>query len=125
MTISDVAVPTSPEDLETPDAPTFADLGLQEALLKTVKYLGFTEPTEIQAATIPALLEGRDIVGIAQTGTGKTAAYGLPMMTAIDPDLPQVQGLVLAPTRELAMQVAQALESFARSMPGRIRVVAV
>ncbi|MEK8228972.1 DEAD/DEAH box helicase [Oerskovia sp. M15] len=72
----------------------------------------------------PALLSGRDITGVAQTGTGKTAAFGLPMLAAIDPNLGRVQGLVLAPTRELAMQVAEAIETFAKHVPG-IEVVAV
>ncbi|MDR3069812.1 MAG: DEAD/DEAH box helicase, partial [Propionibacteriaceae bacterium] len=107
------------------DGPTFADLGLPDTLLHMVEDLGFTAPTEIQTATIPDLLAGRDIVGIAQTGTGKTAAFGLPMLAAIDPGIPETQGLVLAPTRELAMQVAAALESFAQTLPGHLRVTAV
>ncbi|WP_182114152.1 MULTISPECIES: DEAD/DEAH box helicase [unclassified Actinotalea] len=100
------------------------DLGLPEPLLRAVLDLGFTRPTPIQQAAIPALLAGRDITGVAQTGTGKTAAFGLPLLAAVDPDLGQVQGLVLAPTRELAMQVADALETFAKHLPG-VSVVAV
>ena len=100
------------------------DLGLPEPLLRAVLDLGFTRPTPIQAAAIPALLSGRDITGVAQTGTGKTAAFGLPMLAAVDPELGQVQGLVLTPTRELAMQVAEAIESFAKHIPN-LRVVAV
>jgi len=83
-----------------------------------VTRLGFAEPTPIQAAAIPALLGGEDVVGIAQTGTGKTAAFGLPMLASITPDDRRPQGLVLVPTRELALQVTSALDSFAADIPG-------
>ena len=96
----------------------FADTGLPDRLLDAVASLGFTQPTPIQAATIPALLDGHDIVGVAQTGTGKTAAFGLPMLARIASARRYPQGLVLAPTRELAMQVAAAITSFAAQMPG-------
>jgi ATP-dependent RNA helicase DeaD len=104
--------------------PDLVDLGLPEPLLRAVLDLGFVRPTPIQAAAIPALLAGRDITGVAQTGTGKTAAFGLPLLAAVDPEVRGVQALVLTPTRELAMQVAEALQSFARHLPG-IEVVAV
>ncbi|HWS58933.1 MAG TPA: DEAD/DEAH box helicase [Actinotalea sp.] len=100
------------------------ELGLPEPLLRAVLDLGFTRPTPIQAAAIPPLLAGRDLTGVAQTGTGKTAAFGLPLLAAVDPGLGQVQALVLTPTRELAMQVAEALESFAVNLPG-LGIVAV
>ncbi|MDR1213068.1 MAG: DEAD/DEAH box helicase [Propionibacteriaceae bacterium] len=101
------------------DGPTgFQGLGLPAHLLEAVLDLGFEDPTEIQAAAIPALLSGRDIVGVAQTGTGKTAAFGLPLLEAIDPGLNAPQALVLAPTRELAIQVADAIGQFARTSPG-------
>ncbi|MCG7285510.1 DEAD/DEAH box helicase [Cellulomonas sp. ACRRI] len=103
---------------ETAPAVTFADLDLPAPLREAVLGLGFTTPTAIQAEAIPALLAGRDITGVAQTGTGKTAAFGLPLLAAVDPELREVQAIVLAPTRELAMQVAEALESFASKMPG-------
>jgi ATP-dependent RNA helicase DeaD len=103
---------------ETAPALTFADLDLPAPLREAVLGLGFTTPTAIQAEAIPALLAGRDITGVAQTGTGKTAAFGLPLLAAVDPELREVQAIVLAPTRELAMQVAEALESFASKMPG-------
>ena len=106
------------------DAPSFTDLDLPAALLRAVAGLGFTEPTAIQVQAIPALLSGRDITGVAQTGTGKTAAFGLPLLAAIDPSLGHVQALVLAPTRELAMQTAEAIESFAKHMPD-VEVIAV
>ncbi len=102
----------------------FADLDLPDALLRAVEKLGFTTPSEIQEQAIPALLSGRDITGVAQTGTGKTAAFGLPLLASIDPSLRQVQALVLTPTRELAMQVAEAIGSFAEFMP-RLTVVPV
>ncbi|WP_277049830.1 DEAD/DEAH box helicase [Ruania albidiflava] len=94
-------------------APTFAGLDLPAELLATIDTLGFTTPTEIQAATIPALLDGRDVTGVAQTGTGKTAAFALPMLARLDPAARRVQALVLVPTRELAIQVADAIESMA------------
>jgi ATP-dependent RNA helicase DeaD len=119
MTMSDSTLPSSPVA-----GPAFADLGLPEALEHAIADLGFETPSAIQAEAIPALLAGRDITGVAQTGTGKTAAFGLPLLAAIDPELRQVQALVLTPTRELAMQVAEAIESFARHLPG-VEVVAV
>ncbi len=102
----------------------FANLDLPAHLLRAVEKLGFTTPSEIQEQAIPALLSGRDITGVAQTGTGKTAAFGLPLLASIDPSLRQVQALVLTPTRELAMQVAEAIGSFAEFMP-RLTVVPV
>ncbi|GIG20292.1 DNA helicase [Cellulomonas chitinilytica] len=104
--------------------PTFADLGMPDALGRAVADLGFVTPSAIQAQAIPALLQGRDIVGVAQTGTGKTAAFGLPLLAAIDTDAPAVQAVVLTPTRELAMQVADAIQSFATHLPG-LNVLAV
>ncbi|MBO0610174.1 DEAD/DEAH box helicase [Myceligenerans salitolerans] len=106
----------------------FDDLPLPAALLDATRDLGFSTPSDIQAAAIPPLLEGRDITGVAQTGTGKTAAFGLPLLAAVDPQADvargHVQALVLAPTRELAMQVADAIESFATHLPG-VRVLPV
>jgi ATP-dependent RNA helicase DeaD len=120
--------PTTPEITESAEtaAPetTFADLNLPAPLLKAVTDLGFTTPSAIQEQAIPALLAGRDITGVAQTGTGKTAAFGLPMLAAIDPNLRQVQALVLAPTRELAIQVSEAITTFAAHLP-KIDVVPV
>ncbi|WP_243884756.1 DEAD/DEAH box helicase [Cellulomonas fengjieae] len=103
---------------------TFADLGLPPALDAAIVDLGFTVPSAIQLQAVPALLSGRDIVGVAQTGTGKTAAFGLPLLASIDYDLPAVQAIVLTPTRELAMQVADAIQSFATHLPG-LNVLAV
>jgi len=89
--------------------PTFADFGLHPDLAQTVAELGFTEPTPIQQAAIPLLLAGRDLIGQAQTGTGKTAAFGLPLLQRVTPRQKGAQALVLAPTRELAIQVAEAI----------------
>jgi ATP-dependent RNA helicase DeaD len=91
---------------------TFADLGLSEPILEALKHLGYEKPTPIQEQTIPALLAGRDIIGQAQTGTGKTAAFGLPLLEYIDPDSDEVQALVVTPTRELCIQVTQALRAY-------------
>ncbi len=90
----------------------FAHFGLHPDLLQTVTDLGFTDPTPIQQATIPLLLAGQDVIGQAQTGTGKTAAYGLPLLHRIIPRQKGVQALVLAPTRELAIQVADAIQRY-------------
>ena len=102
----------------------FVDLDLPAPLLRAVSELGFSSPTAIQEQAIPALLGGRDITGVAQTGTGKTAAFGLPLLAAIDPGVPHVQALVLTPTRELAIQVSEAIASFAAHLP-RITVLPV
>lgn len=101
-----------------PVGPTFDDLDLPAPLRQAVDRLGFTRPSPIQQQAIPSLLDGRDVIGIAQTGTGKTAAFGLPLLAAVDPDQPSVQALVLAPTRELALQVADAITSFAADSEG-------
>jgi ATP-dependent RNA helicase DeaD len=91
---------------------TFADLGLSKPLLDSIEHLGYKQPTPIQEQTIPALLEGKDVMGQAQTGTGKTAAFGLPMLQFVDAENPEVQALVLTPTRELCIQVTQALRAY-------------
>jgi ATP-dependent RNA helicase DeaD len=91
---------------------TFADLGLPGAILDALVDVGYEEPSPIQAQAIPPLLEGSDVIGQAQTGSGKTAAFGLPMLTYVDPTEHDVQGLVLTPTRELCIQVTQALRAY-------------
>ncbi|MGL1958004.1 MAG: DEAD/DEAH box helicase [Colwellia sp.] len=96
----------------------FDALGLPENLLSAVNSLGFTSATAIQAQTIPPLLAGKDVLGEAQTGTGKTAAFGLPALAKIDTAIKKPQLMVLAPTRELAMQVAEAIETFGKNMKG-------
>jgi len=93
--------------------PAFAQLGLGERSLRAIAALGFDQPTPIQERSIPVLLSGRDVVGVAQTGTGKTLAFGLPMLERVDPAQRAVQALVLAPTRELAQQVVEVCEELA------------
>ena len=103
----------------------FTDLGLRPDTLKSIQALGFETPTPIQAQAIPILLEGgRDFIGLASTGTGKTAAFGLPLIERIDPSSPRPQAVVLAPTRELCMQIAGDLRTFARHRDG-VRIAAV
>jgi len=96
----------------------FDSLGLPENLLTAITSIGFSSATAIQAQTIPPLLAGKDVLGEAQTGTGKTAAFGLPALAKIDTSIKKPQLMVLAPTRELAMQVAEAIESFGKNMKG-------
>ncbi|RAJ82155.1 ATP-dependent RNA helicase DeaD [Chitinophaga dinghuensis] len=104
---------------------TFESLGLKESILKGITDLGFVAPTPIQEKAIPALLTGdRDFVGLAQTGTGKTAAFGLPLLQQIDVDLRKPQGLVLCPTRELCLQITNDLKNFSKYL-GDVNIVAV
>src|SRR5580692_11051841 len=104
MTLPD----SSPEAAST----TFADLQIHPQVLRAVVDVGYESPTAIQAATIPALMAGSDVVGLAQTGTGKTAAFAIPILSKIDPTSRVTQALVLAPTRELALQVAEAFSRY-------------
>ncbi|WP_045738506.1 DEAD/DEAH box helicase [Xanthomonas sp. MUS 060] len=103
---------------DTPAPLLFADLGLCSAVMKAVAEIGYESPSPIQAATIPALLTGRDLLGQAQTGTGKTAAFALPILSRLDFAQRKPQALVLAPTRELAIQVAEAFHRYAAAIPG-------
>jgi ATP-dependent RNA helicase DeaD len=103
---------------ENSPAITFADLGLADAVLKAVKEAGYETPSPIQAQSIAPLLEGRDLLGQAQTGTGKTAAFSLPLLSNLDTKSKMPQMLVLAPTRELAIQVAEAIQTYAKYMKG-------
>ncbi|MDQ6975355.1 MAG: DEAD/DEAH box helicase [Mariprofundaceae bacterium] len=97
---------------------SFSTLGLTEPVLQAVLDLGYETPTPIQARIIPFVLKGQDVLGQAQTGTGKTAAFALPLLSRIDPKKTGVQALVLTPTRELAIQVAEAIHSYARHIKG-------
>ncbi|QTR49637.1 DEAD/DEAH box helicase [Candidatus Thiothrix anitrata] len=99
-------------------SPIFADFGLAAPVLQAVQDLGYETPSAIQAETIPYLLEGRDVLGQAQTGTGKTAAFALPLLSRLDMSKTGPQILVLAPTRELAIQVAEAFQKYAGKLPG-------
>src|SRR3982074_2281362 len=102
---------------ETP-LPQFSELNLSAAVLKVMKEVGYETPSPIQAATIPILLANRDVLGQAQTGTGKSAAFALPILSRIDLKQTAPQALVLAPTRELAIQVAEAFQTYAAHIPG-------
>lgn len=97
---------------------SFAELGLPDPIVKAVAKVGYEQASPIQAASIPPLLEGKDILGMAQTGTGKTAAFALPLLSKVDVKLKQPQILILAPTRELAIQVAEACSRYAANLKG-------
>lgn len=106
-------------------SPKFEALGIEEGLLQSIKVLGFTEPTPIQEKAIPVLLQGtRDFIGLAQTGTGKTAAFGLPLLQLIDKDQRYPQALIICPTRELCLQITSDLEKF-KSKAEKLSVTAV
>jgi ATP-dependent RNA helicase DeaD len=103
---------------------SFAQLGLTEPILKAIDEVGYEQPTPIQSRTIPALLAGRDLIGQAQTGTGKTAAFALPILQKLELKKELVQALVLAPTRELALQVSEAIHSYSKYL-GQVRVLPI
>src|SRR5919199_6787364 len=91
----------------------FEELGLNEKLLKAIQELGFTQPTPIQQKAIPVLLSGtKDLIGLAQTGTGKTAAFGLPLLQLVDGTQKTPQALIVCPTRELCLQIEKEMEGF-------------
>ena len=117
MNASPAAVPSAASESSSP-SPGFRDLNLDAAVLLALADLGYEVPTPIQAATIPPLLAGSDLLGQAQTGTGKTAAFALPVLSKIDLSRAQPQALVLVPTRELAIQVAEAFQSYAAHLKG-------
>ena len=120
----DAPVETADNNSEAIIASGFARFGFAPELLKALEAIGYQEPSPIQKAAIPELMLGRDLVGQAQTGTGKTAAFALPMLAALDPEQRKPQVLVLAPTRELALQVADAFNSYASHLPG-VRTLAI
>lgn len=104
---------------------TFKDLGLEPSLIQAVEDLGFETPTDVQKEAIPLLLnKNTDLVALAQTGTGKTAAFGMPLLQKINPDSKHTQGLILSPTRELCMQITKEIQTYAKNIP-KINVVAV
>ena len=105
---------------------TFSDLGVSEKFIKALQEINIITPTEIQEKAIPFLIEkGTDFIGQAQTGTGKTAAYGLPVLQAINPDKPNIQALILSPTRELGQQIAKQLFKFTKYIPKKIFIESV
>ena len=93
---------------------TFMELGLIPEIMKAVKDMGFEEPTPIQKVSIPLAMKGKDLIGQAQTGTGKTAAFGVPVLQRIDTNLPGPQAVILSPTRELAIQSAEEINRLAQ-----------
>ena len=104
---------------------TFIPLGLRKELLDGIELLGFKEPTEIQREVIPFMLEEkRDLVALSQTGTGKTGAFGLPILEKIDLNSSKTQALILCPTRELCVQIAHDLKNFSKKLPG-VRTLAL
>ncbi len=109
---------------ERNNADSFEQFELNHALIKAISEVGYESPTPIQIKTIPLLLAGKDIVGQAQTGTGKTAAFGLPILEKLEPNSRAVQALILTPTRELAIQVAEALHTYSKFL-GRVRVLPI
>src|SRR5947209_1752133 len=104
-------------DAQHDDTVTFADLQIHPSVLQALSDVGYESPSAIQAATIPALIAGSDVVGLAQTGTGKTAAFAMPILSKIDVKSTATQALVLAPTRELALQVAEAFSRYGAHLP--------
>ena len=96
----------------------FEDLGLYPEILRAVTEMGFEEATPIQAKSIPVVMTGQDVIGQAQTGTGKTASFGIPLLQKIDPHLKKTQAIVLCPTRELAIQVANEIRNLSKYMHG-------
>ncbi|MFZ0529928.1 MAG: DEAD/DEAH box helicase [Propionicimonas sp.] len=114
--MNDEALDRDPAEWD--DQLSFSELGLGDRILKTLRDVGYENPSPIQAATIPALLSGRHVVGLAQTGTGKTAAFALPILDRLDLKQKAPQALVLAPTRELALQVCEAFQKYAARLTG-------
>lgn len=96
----------------------FDELQLDERIIRAITEMGFEEASPIQAQAIPVAMEGRDMIGQAQTGTGKTAAFGLPLLQKVDPKVKKLQAIVLLPTRELAIQVAEEMRRFAKFIHG-------
>lgn len=101
----------------------FGELGLSNSLLKAIKRSGYEEATPIQEQTIPMVLNGDDVIGQAQTGTGKTAAFGLPILEHIDPQNPAIQALIISPTRELAIQTQEELYRLGKDKRAKVQVV--
>lgn len=124
MTSSEVDASSAASPDPHPTDPTFADLQIHPSVLRAVGDVGYESPSAIQAATIPAMLAGSDVVGLAQTGTGKTAAFAIPILSKIDASSKATQALVLAPTRELALQVAEAFGRYGTHLP-EINVLAI
>ncbi|WHU45186.1 DEAD/DEAH box helicase [Gordonia sp. L191] len=115
---------TPAADRPDADAITFDDLDIDDRVRSAIAEVGYETPSPIQAATIPPLMAGRDVVGLAQTGTGKTAAFAIPILSRLDPEVRRPQALILAPTRELALQVSEAFSRYSAHMP-EVRVLPI
>jgi ATP-dependent RNA helicase DeaD len=114
------------QPINTKHLKTFSDLGVSDKFIKALEEINIISPTDIQEKAIPFLIEkGTDFIGQAQTGTGKTAAYGLPVLQAVNPDKPQIQALILSPTRELGQQIAKQLFKFTKYIPKKIFIESV
>ena len=114
------------QPINTTHLKTFSDLGVSDKFIKALEEIKIITPTEIQEKAIPFLIEkGTDFIGQAQTGTGKTAAYGLPVLQAVNPDKPQIQALILSPTRELGQQIAKQLFKLTKHIPKKIFIESV
>ena len=122
--MSDQELPKEEKEEKETNSPKFEDFDLLPEVQQAVTRAGYETPSPIQRRSIPPLLEGHDLLGVAQTGTGKTAAFALPLLSRLDPNLRAVQMLCLAPTRELAIQVADAIDGFAENIPN-LRIVPV
>ncbi|MEJ2757246.1 MAG: DEAD/DEAH box helicase, partial [Anaerolineales bacterium] len=101
----------------------FSDFNLKPELVETIHQLGYLEPTPVQIEVIPRMLAGKDLLAQSKTGTGKTAAFALPMLHNLDPEKPGIQGLVVAPTRELANQVANAIYHYGKGIGVRVTAI--
>ncbi len=110
--------PSMTDEIAEKQVTSFQDLGLSAPMLRVINEVGYETPSPIQERSIPPLLEGRDLLGQAQTGTGKTAAFALPLLSRLDPKQKSPQILVLTPTRELALQVAESMQTYSRYLPG-------
>ena len=103
---------------------TFEELALSPEILKAVKRMGFSNPTPVQAQTIPAMMDGNDVIAKAPTGTGKTCAFGIPLIECLSPDSKDIQAVVVCPTRELCIQIAEELRQLAAYRPD-VRIASV
>ena len=125
--VADTSEATDFDENDSEEIPgaSFDTLGLPKPVVKAVENVGFETPSPIQAQTIPVLLDGHDVLGLAQTGTGKTAAFALPILSLIDAEIRHPQALILAPTRELALQVADSFQVFVDHLDGDISVLPI
>ena len=108
----------------TKEITSFDELDLREPTLKALQRMGFTAPTPIQAQTIPVMMDGHDLIAKAPTGTGKTCAFGIPLLECLDPDCTDIQAVVVCPTRELCLQIAEELRQLAAFRPD-VRIAAI